>query len=94
MGKAEGSVEDYLVKVVESLGGEARKIEWVQRRGAPDRLVLLPEGWLLFVETKAPGGRLAAHQKREHERLRNLDQVVLVLYTKEMIDQWFAKFRV
>lgn len=38
----ERDVEAYLVKKVKALGGEVRKVEWVGRQGAPDRLVMLP----------------------------------------------------
>lgn len=39
----EAKIEKYLVKQVEALGGEVRKVKWIGRRGAPDRLVMLPE---------------------------------------------------
>jgi len=32
----------HLVKRVRELGGEVRKVQWIGRRGAPDRLVMLP----------------------------------------------------
>ncbi len=38
----ESVIERYLVKRVKELGGEARKVQWIGRRGAPDRLVMLP----------------------------------------------------
>lgn len=38
----ERDIERYLVKRVKELGGEVRKVQWVGRRGAPDRLVMLP----------------------------------------------------
>lgn len=38
----ERDVEAYLVKRVEAMGGETRKVQWVGRDGAPDRLVMLP----------------------------------------------------
>ena len=38
----ERDIEDYLVKRVNELGGEVRKVKWVGRRSAPDRLVMLP----------------------------------------------------
>lgn len=38
----ENAVENYLVKQVKALGGEVRKVAWVGRQGAPDRLVMLP----------------------------------------------------
>lgn len=38
----EAKIEKYLVKQVKTLGGEVRKVKWLGRRGAPDRLVMLP----------------------------------------------------
>lgn len=38
----EAKVEDFLVKRVKALGGEVRKVKWVGRKSAPDRLVMLP----------------------------------------------------
>lgn len=40
------TVEQYLVRRVRELGGEVRKVVWVGRRNAPDRLVMLPGRWL------------------------------------------------
>lgn len=39
----ERDIEAYLVARVKELGGEVRKVQWVGRRAAPDRLVMLPE---------------------------------------------------
>lgn len=39
----ERDIEKHLVQRVKELGGECRKIKWIGRRGAPDRLVMLPE---------------------------------------------------
>ena len=38
----ERDIEKYLVKRVKELGGEVRKVKWIGRSGAPDRLVMLP----------------------------------------------------
>ena len=38
----ESVIEKHLVKRVKALGGEVRKVQWIGRRGAPDRLVMLP----------------------------------------------------
>lgn len=38
----ERDIERHLVKRVKELGGEVRKVQWVGRAGAPDRLVLVP----------------------------------------------------
>ena len=39
----ERDIEKHLINRVVQLGGEVRKVEWIGRRGAPDRLVMLPE---------------------------------------------------
>ncbi len=39
----ESDIEKHLVKRVKKLGGEVRKVQWIGRNGAPDRLVMLPE---------------------------------------------------
>lgn len=38
----ERDIENYLVERVKALGGEVRKVKWIGRNGAPDRLVMLP----------------------------------------------------
>jgi hypothetical protein len=38
----ESVIEKYLVQQVKALGGEVRKVKWIGRRGAPDRIVMLP----------------------------------------------------
>lgn len=39
----ESDIEKHLVKRVKELGGEVRKVQWIGRVGAPDRLVMLPQ---------------------------------------------------
>ncbi len=41
----ESDIERHLVRRVKELGGEVRKVRWIGRKGAPDRLVMLPERW-------------------------------------------------
>lgn len=84
----ERDIEDYLVKRVNAMGGEVRKVKWIGRRGAPDRLVMLPN-WepspgnlyarSCWVELKAPGEKAKPHQAREHERMRAMGQRVEVI---------------
>lgn len=38
----EAQIEQHLVQRVKALGGEVRKVKWIGRGGAPDRLVMLP----------------------------------------------------
>ena len=38
----DSTIERHLVKRVKALGGEVRKVAWIGRKSAPDRLVMLP----------------------------------------------------
>lgn len=85
----ERDIERYLIAQVAALGGETRKLRWVGRNGAPDRLVLLP-GKTLWVELKAPGEKAKPHQVREHERMRKMGQRVEIVDSCERVDEVLA----
>lgn len=96
----ERDIERHLVQRVKALGGEVRKVQWIGRRGAPDRLVMLPHNPRAFppgnhllnpprtiwVELKAPGLKPKPHQLREHERMRKMGQRVEVIDSIEGVD--------
>lgn len=92
----ERNIEAHLVDRVKELGGEVRKVQWIGRRGAPDRLVMLPRGRAssgsfsacstLWVELKAPGVEPESYQLREHERMRKLGQTVVVIDSIEGVE--------
>ena len=82
----EAKIEKYLCDRVKMLGGEVRKVKWIGRRGAPDRVVMLPGGRLYWVELKRPGQKAEPHQAREHERLRDMGQRVLIIDSFEAIE--------
>lgn len=84
----EGEVKQYLRERVAKLGGEVRFVKWIGRAHAPDCLVLFL-GDPTLVETKAPGKRPRPGQVREIERLRKAGFLVLVLHSKELVDEAF-----
>lgn len=86
MALRERDIERQLVKAVRAAGGEIRKLAWVGRRAAPDRLVKLPGKPVVFVELKAPGGRLSRLQDLEHRRLRAIGLDVRVVWKLEDIE--------
>lgn len=85
----ERDIEAHLVQRVKAMGGIAYKFTSPSRRSVPDRLVLLP-GRMVFVECKAPGAKPTDAQYREHERLRGLGFVVLIMDSRERIDAWVS----
>ena len=83
----ENEVESYLRRRIEQAGGRCVKFVPDFARGFPDRIVLLPRGVLVWVETKRPqGGVLSPTQKVQHVLLRRLGQRVEVVWTKEEAD--------
>lgn len=88
----EREVEQHLVRVVAAAGGRCEKFAPDHRAGWPDRIVLLPQGRMVWVETKKPkGGRLDDLQKYAHRILRSLGQRVEVVWTKEEADRLVAE---
>lgn len=88
----ESDIEKYLVARIKALGGECRKVQWVGRRGAPDRLVMLPADQPLttaWIELKRPGEVAEPHQAREHERMGKMGQIVLVIDSIALVDLHF-----
>lgn len=85
----ERDVENYLVKRIKALGGMAEKFTSPARRSVPDRLVTLPQGRVVFVELKAPGKEPTEKQAKDHNRRRALGCEVLVIDSKEGIDNAF-----
>ena len=94
----ESEIEKYLVKRVKALGGEVRKVKWIGRRGAPDRLVMgvlvrgdwYDEHYSVWVELKATGKVPEPHQLREHKRMQAMEQYVVVVDSKEGVDALLA----
>lgn len=82
-------IEARLVKRVKELGGEVRKVQFVNRPGAPDRYVMLG-GKGFWVELKAPGKLAEPHQVREHNRMRRMGEIVHVVDSIEGVEELFA----
>lgn len=87
----EREIEAHLVKRVKELGGEVRKMAYINRPGAPDRYVMLPTRTRGFwVELKATGKTAEPHQVREHNRMRRLGEIVEVIDSIEGVEALLA----
>lgn len=65
-------IERKFVNTVEAMGGIAFKFTSPGCNGVPDRLVLLPDGKMAFVELKAPGQTLRPLQERRKYQIEKL----------------------
>ena len=68
----EQKIERRLKKEIEMIGGKALKFVSPGMTGVPDRIILLPQGRIVFVELKAPGKNLSpiqAFRRKEFNKL-------------------------
>jgi hypothetical protein len=85
MDMREKTIEAKLVKAVKSMGGIALKISSTNYDGMPDRLVLLTDGKLAFIELKAPGKKLRPLQEKRKRQLEALGFLVFCIDGIEQI---------
>lgn len=99
----ESIIERYLTTCAQQAGGQVRKVQWIGRNSAPDRVVMVPartlspasidcawcnpKGRTVWVELKATGQKPTPAQVREHERMRAAGQDVRVIDTLAGVDQ-------
>lgn len=89
----EKDVESYLGRQVKKRGGRCLKYIPDIDNGMPDRIVLLPGGILVWVETKNGKTEKARQlQRLQHRRLRELGQRVEVVHTKEQAEMLMSEF--
>jgi hypothetical protein len=81
----EKQIENKLTLMVKQHGGIAVKFVSPSFAGMPDRLVLLPDGIVAFVELKAPGKKPRPLQVARHKLLRSLGFQVYVIDGIEQI---------
>ncbi len=89
----EKTIETKLAKKVKRMGGIALKISSANFDGMPDRLVLLPDGVIAFVELKAPGKAPRPLQLARHRLLRSLGFRVYVIDGTEQIGGMLDELR-
>lgn len=84
-------IEHKLVRAVKRAGGLAVKFVSPGFDGMPDRLVILPKGYIAFVEVKAPGLKPCPLQVKRHVMLRLLGCRVFVLDDERQISELLDK---
>lgn len=82
----EKEVEAALVKVAKKRNGVALKFVSPGLSGVPDRLVLLPDGKIGFIELKSPGKKMSLLQEKRKSQLERLGFLVFCLDSKEEVE--------
>lgn len=79
----EFEVENYLKKQIEKIGLRILKFESPGTAGVPDRIILLPDKQVMWVEVKRPKGKLRPLQVKRKEQWEEAGQEVRVVTTKK-----------
>jgi hypothetical protein len=82
----ESAIEKYLVAQAKARGAFVRKVTYQGRKGAPDRWLFYPRGFLLIVELKRPGEKPEPLQLNEMQKLRNAGFYVAWADSREKVD--------
>lgn len=81
----EKDIEKALVSVVKSFDGVCWKFVSSGTAGVPDRIILMPNGRIAFVELKAPGKEMRPLQVHRKRQLKALGFRVYCIDRKEQI---------
>lgn len=73
------------------IGISTRKVKWIGRDGAPDRLILANGG--IWVELKAPGKTPRANQKIELEALAKAGMTAYCIDSIQQIDELIERVK-
>jgi hypothetical protein len=85
---AEKQIEKKLKDAIEKLGGKCYKMVSPGVRGAPDRIIFLPGGFVYFVETKFSDRGLRPGQINYHKELKKRGTVVWIVRDEETLQDF------
>lgn len=85
--ESEKALEARLRREVERRGGIALKHTAQYHRGIPDRIILLPNGLIVFVELKSTGKKPTPLQIRAMEKLTALGFRCFVIDSTERLNE-------
>ena len=89
----EKALEQKFLMKVKNVGGLALKFVSPGFAGVPDRLVLMPDGKVGFVEVKSKGKKPRTLQAARHDLLRRLGFKVFVLDNENQIKNIIDEIR-
>lgn len=87
MSGPEAKIEAYLRKRVRALHGKAFKFVSPGCVGVPDRILVFPDGTVIFCEVKSATGKLRPSQQRVIAHLGRLKCNVSVVRSKADVDE-------
>ena len=88
----EKDIEKLFRDEIKKAGGKAYKFTSPGNDGVPDRIVMLPDGRILFVELKTDTGKLSKLQELQCRQIAELRQTVRVLHGLAEVRDFFLEF--
>ena len=88
---SESQLERKLFERIKKMGGMALKFISPGRAGVPDRIILMPEGKIYFVEMKSRRGEINPIQEYVFEKFKNLGFEVRILNSEEKIKNFLQE---
>ena len=88
---SESQLERKLFERVKKMGGMCLKFVSPGRAGVPDRIILMPEGKIYFVEMKSPRGEINPIQEYVFEKFSRLGFKVHIINSDEAIKNFLQE---
>ena len=88
----EKDIEKLFRDEIKKAGGKAYKFTSPGNDGVPDRIVMLPDGRIVFVELKTDTGKLSRLQELQTRQIAELGQTVRVLHGLAEVRDFFLEF--
>ena len=88
----EKDIEKLFRDEIKKAGGKAYKFTSPGNDGVPDRIVMLPDGLIVFVELKTDTGKLSRLQELQCRQIAELGQTVRVLHGLAEVRDFFLEF--
>lgn len=89
----EKEVEKFLVREVKKLGGISFKFISPGNAGVPDRIVILPNGRVVFAELKTDKGKLTKLQEVQIKKISDLGADARVLRGIEGVKEFINEIQ-
>ena len=87
----EKKIETKFMRWVTSLGSKCLKMNPRGHKGQPDRMVVAPDGIILFIEFKVPGGDLTPLQAQFHKEMEALGHEVKVCRSVQEAQDYYKE---
>ena len=91
---SEKAIEGYLVKKVMEIGGLSWKFSSTSQNGVPDRIVIMPNGRIAFVELKSSQGRLSVIQEHVLVKLKKMNCEVHIIKSRTGVSKLISSLTI